>query len=522
MSENEETSQPVESIPPTPETEKPPIHWIWKALVTGAALTAAANYLIYSRGPGAGWAVFFLLLAVGIFLNRRNSGMIRGVEIALGVLLAISAVQMIVRPSFSNAVVLFTLTLLASTHFLQDGASDTPAARKLAEALRNLFLSPMRWRQASSLVAKDGIAHAPSIATNMPSPKTLSRLVQIIIPAALLILPFAILLGTGNGILGQFISNLVDDFLKDVTEITPPSPMRIVFVAAIATAMLGILWRSSPSKILDKVLTTCCKTIPAPGDHFVARWRTILILAGVNILFFVSNSIDLTYIGSDLELPRHLTYSEFVHQGTNSLIASAMIAALVLGVLFQQHESVTKARSIRLLALIWIAQNVLLIINVARRVGIYVGDYHLSVLRLHLLLFLVLVCAGFALLAIRIQQNKSFGWLVSANLAAVFVLFATLQFWDTRATVANYNLARAEEDEDKTLDLYYLSQLGPSAWKVIQEASTSQKLSTDERTEAAERLANLAVQEERRAYEEDWRDFRWIRSSLRRELLAVH
>ena len=30
-------------------------HWIWRTLVTGAALTGAANYLIYSRGPGAGW-----------------------------------------------------------------------------------------------------------------------------------------------------------------------------------------------------------------------------------------------------------------------------------------------------------------------------------------------------------------------------------------------------------------------------------------------------------------------------------
>ena len=501
---------------------KPGTHWIWKSLITGAALTAAANYLIYSRGPGAGWATFFLLLAVGIFLNRRNSGLVRRVELCLGVILAISAIQMIIRPSFSNALVLFSLTLIASTHFLQDSASDTPAARKLAEALRNLFVSPLRWLQATQLVAKGGIGRAPEIAAAMPSPRNLARLVQIIVPAIALILPFAILLSNGNTILGQFISNSFVDLLRDLNEFSPPSPGRVLFIAAIATAMLGILWRTSPSKALDHFLARAGMTIPAPGDHFVARWRTILILAGVNGLFFISNSIDLSHIGRpDMRLPEHLTYSEFVHQGTNSLIASAVIAGIVLSLLFQQHASVTAPRTIRSLALLWIVQNILLIVNVARRVEIYVSEYHLTVLRLHLILFLVLVCVGFALLGVRILHQKSFGWLFTANAAAVFVLFAGVQFWDTRATVARYNLAAAEEDGGKALDTYYLAQLGPSAWPSLKEATQTTGLSRDERDHAELALRYIAQEERDRTTTEDWRDFRWRRSNLRRTLLAV-
>ena len=227
--------------PAEPAAESRPVHWIWKALVTVAALTGAANYLIYSRGPGAGWATFFLLLAVGIFLNRRNSGLVRGVEIALGALLAVSAVQMVIRPSFSNAIVLFALTLIATTHFLQDTASDTPTARKLAEALRNLLLSPLRWLQATHLVAKDGLAHAPDIATNMPSPHSMARLIKIVVPAVALILPFAILLGKGNSILGQWIYNAFSDLLHQLTEVSPPSPGRVFFIAVIATATMTCL-----------------------------------------------------------------------------------------------------------------------------------------------------------------------------------------------------------------------------------------------------------------------------------------
>ncbi len=141
-------NQTVPSPPPAPSGS-----WIWSALITGTALTAAANYLIYSRGPGAGWALFFLLLATGIFINRRHSGRPRRIELALGALLAVSGIQMIIRPSLSNAIVLFTLTLIASAHFLQDSTTETSAARKLIEALRKLLLSPMRWLQASQLVA---------------------------------------------------------------------------------------------------------------------------------------------------------------------------------------------------------------------------------------------------------------------------------------------------------------------------------------------------------------------------------
>ena len=200
--------------------------------MTGAALTGAANYLIYSRGPGAGWALFFLLLAAGIFLNRRHSGTMRRVELGLGALLAVSAVQMIIRPSLSNAIVLFTITLIPSAQFLQEADDESPAARKLGEALRKLLLSPMRWLQASQLVTMDGIGHAPEIATRLPSWRNLARAFQIVVPAAALIPPFAILLGTSGCIhvkidpievravvdVNVKVDRALDDFFRDLDQ----------------------------------------------------------------------------------------------------------------------------------------------------------------------------------------------------------------------------------------------------------------------------------------------------------------
>lgn len=507
---------------PEPSPAAPPGAWLWRVLITLAALTGAGNYLLYSRGPGAGWAVFFLLLAAGIFANRRSAGMVRGAELVLAGLLAASAVQMVVRPSLSNALVLSALTLVASAHFVHAGGVALPAARKLVEGVRCLLLAPVRWLEATRLLAVDGVARGAGLAREVAPPRRLVRLGRIVVPAALVVLPFAVLLGSGNGVLGRLVTTALGDLLAALTDIRPPSPARVFFLAAVATAVLGLLWRSRPSVLFDRLASRLAQLAPGePGDLGVSRWRTLLILVGVNVLFFVSNTIDLTFLGGGLELPRGVTYSQFVHEGTHSLIASALTAGAVLSVLFQQHRSVTGWRPVRALALLWVAQNVVLLANVARRVAIYVGEYHLTVLRLHLLLFLGLVCAGFGLLVVRIARDKSLGWLVRANLAAVFALFASIQFWDTRASVARYNLTAAERDPAKALDVGYLQRLGPSAWPTLRDATENPQLSAAARQGAREALDEIAHWERARAAREDWRDFRWKRAHLRRSLLAV-
>ena len=504
----------------SPAETTPPQLWIWRALITGIALTGAANYLIYSRGPGAGWAVFFLLLALGIFLNRQSKGFLRLAEVFAATLLTVSAVQMVVRPSLSNAIILFTLTLLASAHFLQLGKTPTAPGRKVIEALRKLALAPFRWIQASHQIFREQGDNISNITRKIPGPKQLSRAIQILAPATIIILPFFILLSIGNGVLGQFVTNAIEDFLVSLTDVSPPSPGRMLFIVAIGTALLGLLWRTEPSKIIDTMLTGLGKTASIPKDHFVARWRSILILIGVNVLFFAANSIDLTYLKTNhLQLPAGVSYSEFVHQGTNTLIGSAVIAAIVLGLLFQQDKSVTNSRAIRGLALLWIAQNLLLIANVARRVSIYISDYHLSVLRVHLILFLVLVCVGFVLLAIRIVRDQSFGWLVSANLAAVFLLFATLQFWDSRRFVAEYNFERAIEEPGKRLDTAYLAGLGPSAWDVLARAVNAD-LTAREQKDAANALAEIAQEEIEKSEKTDWRDYTWFKTHALKALVT--
>ena len=68
-----------------------------------------------------------------------------------------------------------------------------------------------------------------------------------------------------------------------------------------------------------------------------------------------------------------------------------MLAAIILGMLFSQRPAVTRARGQRGLACFWIVQNLLLVGSVLLRLRMYVDAYQLSLLRVHLALFLLLV-----------------------------------------------------------------------------------------------------------------------------------
>ncbi len=169
------------------------------------------------------------------------------------------------------------------------------------------------------------------------------------------------------------------------------------------------------------------------------------------------------------------------------------------------------------LAHLWVVQNFILIGGVLQRLRFYAADYHLTEKRVYVGCFLLLVAAGFVLLAWFVQRRRSFNWLLGGNALATLALFFALQFFDVAGWVARFNVARWEQG--KTLDVEYVASLGPTAWPaLIHVAQTSRK---DTGQEADAQLRNLA-QEYRR---DDWRALQWGEQPGRqqlREYLAQH
>jgi hypothetical protein len=187
--------------------------------------------------------------------------------------------------------------------------------------------------------------------------------------------------------------------------------------------------------------------------------------------------------------------------------------------LFHQQSAVARNPILKGLALLWIGQNIVLILGVLRRLQLYVEAYQLSELRVYVACFLTLTTCGFILLAREIWQGMKLGRLFFANSAATFVLFFALQFCDVGTWVANWNVERWLRGEHLSIDLQYLYYLGPKGWPGLSKIALSRHDAIISQ-EARFRLQNAAVAQQELSNQSDWRAFQGRKAARRNELIA--
>lgn len=153
------------------------------------------------------------------------------------------------------------------------------------------------------------------------------------------------------------------------------------------------------------------------------------------------------------------------------------------------------------------------------RLQLYVKAYQLSELRIYVAIFLCLVAIGFALLARRIIASKSLQWLLLANSLAALAVFFVVQFLDVAHWVADYNVARWQEDTSRGLDVPYLKKLGHSAYPALIRVAE-----TAERTEAHDAFLHLQARKDLERYRLE--HLNWRSAQIRRDkearLLVEH
>jgi len=134
-------------------------------------------------------------------------------------------------------------------------------------------------------------------------------------------------------------------------------------------------------------------------------------------------------------------------------------------------------------------------------------------------LFLALVMAGFILLAVRVWQQRTLGWLLHTNMLATFFLFYTVQFLDTERFVARYNV-RLWQDVQGTcaLDLPYLEWLGPPAFESIDVVARAGALNIA--SEAAGYLETQRTESLQKRDQTSWASWQLRETHFRKMLLA--
>lgn len=205
----------------------------------------------------------------------------------------------------------------------------------------------------------------------------------------------------------------------------------------------------------------------------------IILLLLLNLLLFTVNILDVNFLWFDGVLPKDLSYSAFVHQGTGALISSIIIAILIILYYFRGDLNFYKGnKSLKLLAALWIIQNAFMIISTAYRNNLYINEYSLTFKRIGVYIWLLLVLIGLITTFVKILKAKSNWYLFRINgwLFYAVLLFSCFINWDVMVT--NFNIKRAEQ-KHKPLDANYLISLSEKSIPQLLVLNDSIKNQTD-------------------------------------------
>lgn len=193
-----------------------------------------------------------------------------------------------------------------------------------------------------------------------------------------------------------------------------------------------------------------------------AMLRSLILF---NALFALQSGLDLTYLWGGASLPDGMSHAQYAHRGAYPLIATALLAAGFVLIAMRRGGPSEQSKLIRPLVLLWVGQNILLVISSIFRLDLYVAAYSLTYLRFAAFIWMVLVAIGLVLILIQIELKKSNGWLLSANAISLVLALYACCFINMPYLVASYNVQHSQEiaGAGPKLDLCYLGSLGPQA-----------------------------------------------------------
>ncbi|MEC4593566.1 MULTISPECIES: DUF4153 domain-containing protein [Nitrospirillum] len=412
-----------------------------------AGLATLATALFYDAPLGIALPAFLALLCGGaLLLNPPAGGMGRWVTAAV----TLVAVLALLVDAVTPLSLLLAIPAIAACLLHLTGRWPFGLEGRVQSVGAMLVLGPWRLGRDSLAALEWGVNHIRRSAI-------VAAAVRWVLPAGLGLI-FCLLFTTANPVLGLWVDRLPLAFLGDI------DAGRIVFWMVV----LALLWP------FVKV-TGLAGPVPAPAlagpeeeqdDPVLALLLSpatvVRALALFNALFVLQSAMDVYYLWTGHDLPEGVTYAAYAHQGAYPLVLTALLAALFVLVALERPPV---TGTVRRLIVVWIAQNILLVLSAMLRLSAYVAAYSLTGLRVAAFLWMVLVAVGLGLILARMALGRSNRWLVGANLAATVALLYGAAWVNIPALIATYNVGHCREAAGggPDLDWAYLGRLGPQA-----------------------------------------------------------
>lgn len=194
----------------------------------------------------------------------------------------------------------------------------------------------------------------------------------------------------------------------------------------------------------------------------------IISFLALNLLLLSLNAIDISTLwqGKSTGL-NSSNYSADLHDGTNALILSIVMAMLVILYFFSGNLNFyRKNKTIRVLAYIWIIQNAFLVSSVLLRDFNYINAHGLTYKRIGVLVFLLLCTIGLITVYVKVAKQKTFFYLCKINgfVWYVLLLISGLVNWDV--FIVSYNI---NNRNTSALDFDHLTSLSDKTLPLLIE-----------------------------------------------------
>ncbi len=181
-----------------------------------------------------------------------------------------------------------------------------------------------------------------------------------------------------------------------------------------------------------------------------------------NAIFALQTAMDVIYLYGGVGLPDGLTYAEYAHRGAYPLVITALLAG---GFALLTRRWTDGNKMLRTLLMLWVAQNVALVVSSLVRLELYVEVYGLTHLRVSAAIWMGLVAGGLALILWQIKQGHRNGWLMLRGGAMAGVVLYMCAWTSFDAVIAKYNLNNPVQK-----DTYHLCWLGDAAQPIVAAA----------------------------------------------------
>ena len=419
--------------------------------VAAAALVAEADFLFYGHPPGISILIFALTLATISMVTNPVIANRRTMAIAPFVLI----VSLIPIIEDCNLLSELFAALGVATFALMMTTELTGSLRLRARRATHL-LAAGPGQVVQSLAGIQAPTHAKGEITSR-----VSALVVWVVPLTLSGV-FLWLFVAANPVMETLVAQL--DLRDLLAQISIPRVLFWLTVSSLTWSFVAM--RPRAAKMRPAAATSTAKPANALfGDGAILR--SLILFNG---LFALQTAMDIGFLWGGFALPNGMTYAAYAHRGAYPLMVTALLAGGFVIAAMQPGSTAAQSRLMRMLVLVWIAQNVMLVISSILRLDLYIAVYSLTMWRIAAFIWMGLVAAGLVWLIVRVAMNWSNGWLVDMNLATAMLVLYACCFVNFPRVIAEYNVTNGRVAiECPVFDKYYIQSLGPEVIPIMDE-----------------------------------------------------